>query len=1228
VPEFTEGFTEVAVTDFSEGTPVVGRQVKDWDYGRGVEGTYVPRRDRGKVMILGGKIPWWMPVIKRIGLTPTLVILSEGGPKSVVVEMSGDVDCIVGQAVVTTWMNSPPKRAKTLKILFCQGRSPPYKAEWWRLPLLELVVSEGSAGGRIPTGWKVYQSKIKHSVAGGVSDYSTEITIHVREERVTREFWEADYPQRPAQDLRSIVKMGRSSSTRVDPPASIPSNPGESVIQMKNGPMTAVELHGLFPKSLDWSTKTRARLGGDYYFLRELSTDECLQVMDVPEKLFKHASEEVRRDLLQGTCHPLKVLQEVAERVELWMMRNQTGKHECSRRLREVTEASPQTSVKRAKKDTKSLETPTQKELDPSEDREAKASKVDKARIPVEIWDEFLSRELDSEVLKRNWKWATTIIRGLFHRRWIRNVTTSYFRWRRTIDWTGKDVHRTDTAARDAIQRAVNTTCWEWKGGSRPFFWRWPSEFQQRIMEGTKPWISGDLPEWKEPQRLPHCKEMTEKMVEKLRDVLAKGYLEPGKVTSLMFFFGVDKNGDIRMVYDGTRSGLNDVTWAPWFPLPVVDDLLDCVDPGTFMGDNDVGEMFLNFIMHSDLREVCGIDLTDFIPEGGRNAKTGRFWVRWCRNAMGLKGSPYFSVQGGAWAHEWIYGAKGDDSNIFRWKTVKLNLPGHKDYNPSVLWVRKEREDGTLASELLCYVDDERVTGSTDLEAWIAGQRVSSGCAHLGLQDAARKRRPPSQTPGSWAGSDVHTIQGRVSVLVSQARWDGMKTIIREIQEESADKGSLAHKDLERKRGKLVYGTRGYNAMKPYLKGIHLTLDGWRRGRDKDGWKLKASEMIEERELDPIGGENLGEQYFGDLRASEVSEPPSRVRPVTRLASDLRALASLLESDSPTKVVVRANRVTQIIYGFGDASGKGWGASILLPDGSVYYKSGTWFDHVSEKSSNFRELANLVFSLREAALKGLLDGGEVFMFTDNTTAERAFFRGTSKSRKLFDLILELRQIEMRVGAKIHMVHVAGTRMIYQGTDGLSRGDQNAGVMTGEDFLSHVPLHLSCLDRRSELKEWINDWATDSEKGPAVFLTPEGWFEPHQVGGCYIWTPPPAAARRTIYCLGQSILKRPKSVHVVLIPRLMTALWRKVLEKTCDLSFTIPAGSGPWGVTEHEPLLLTIALPLSRAPPWRHKRSPLVLEAEASMHGVWKENFTRSRDILRKLVSEAWRVADL
>jgi hypothetical protein len=237
------------------------------------------------------------------------------------------------------------------------------------------------------------------------------------------------------------------------------------------------------------------------------------------------------------------------------------------------------------------------------------------------------------------------------------------------------------------------------------------------------------VPAWEEPQQLPKDKEMAEKMVAKLRDVLERGYLEEGKVTSLMFFFAVEKNDDIRMVYDGTKSGLNDATWAPWFPLPIVEDLLDAVEPGTFMGDNDVGEMFLNFIMHSDLRELCGIDLTDFMPEGTKDPSTLRFCVRWNRNAMGLKGSPYFSVQGGAWAHKWIKGRMDDEDNVFRWTRVSLNLPGQVDYNPSKIWVREERTDGTLASDLVCYVDNERVAGPSLDDSWKATQRVSSGCA-------------------------------------------------------------------------------------------------------------------------------------------------------------------------------------------------------------------------------------------------------------------------------------------------------------------------------------------------------------------------------------------------------------------------------------------------------------------------------------------------------------------
>jgi hypothetical protein len=1204
--------------------------VKDWTYGRGVEGVYDPTREAGQVTLLGGGMPWWSPVIRRIGLTPTLNIVSGEGPLAIVKTMCPGAECLSGPTEVEKATKEPPRQARETRLLLCQGRSPPYKSGWWKLPKLELVVSDGSAGGRIPAGWSLYRSQLDHSRSGGATAYTATLTIHVRNDAGAREFWEAPYPERPGQDLRWSLKMGRSSSTRVEAPPFVPQPAGSEVIMFEAKELSGIEAHGLFPKSLNWKTQVRALLGGDFYFLRELEATECLHVLDVPERYFKHSQDEERRALIGLMTHPLKIMQEVAERIDIWVTRRANPAPTSNKRTREVSEVKSVNQEEAIQKRMKSQtdEAPEERPTQEEGERDAKATKADNARIPIEIWDSFLERGLPPVITKRDWKSALVVLRKYFHRRWIRNVTRSYTRWRRNCGWPVDEVEEADAAARDAIERATNTTWWKWKRGSRPFFWRWPTEFIKRILRGTKPWFRGNVPAWEEPQQLPKDKAMADKMVAKLRDVLEKGYLEEGKVTSLMFFFAVEKNDDIRMVYDGTKSGLNDATWAPWFPLPIVEDLLDAVEPGTFMGDNDVGEMFLNFIMHSDLRELCGIDLTDFMPEGSKDPSTLRFCVRWNRNAMGLKGSPYFSVQGGAWAHEWIKGRRDDEDNVFRWTRVSLNLPGQADYNPSKIWVRKERADGTLASDLVCYVDDERVTGPSLDDSWKATQRVSSGCAYLGLQDAARKRRAPSQAPGSWAGSDVHSTDQRVSVLISQDRWNKMKGILRSIKEEMTEVGGMDHKELERNRGRLVYATRGYNAMKPYLKGIHLTLDSWRRGRDHEGWKMKPGEIETEVDWNIRVPDLMRGGHEDSVTSVSPAEAPKRVRAVARLSQDIEALLRLTKSDTPIKVLVRPEKVVQVIYGFGDASGRGWGASILLPDGSVYYKSGSWVEHLSKRSSNFRELANLVYSLREAGEKGLLEGCEVFMFTDNTTAERAFFRGTSKSRLLFDLILELRDIEMKVGARIHLVHVAGTRMIYQGTDGLSRGDQNAGVMTGESFLSHIPLHLGCLEREPKLHEWIESWAKGAKGGPPKFLTPEDWFLPHASGGCFVWTPPPAAARRAIFCLGQSILKRSNSVHVVVIPRLMTALWRKVLEKTCDVSFTVPVGTVVWGSEEHEPLVLTIALPLSRDPPWRHKRADSTVDCEAEMHGVWKADFARSGSLLRELVDGAWKVAEV
>ena len=73
----------------------------------------------------------------------------------------------------------------------------------------------------------------------------------------------------------------------------------------------------------------------------------------------------------------------------------------------------------------------------------------------------------------------------------------------------------------------------------------------------------------------------------------------------------------------------------------------------------------------------------------------------------------------------------------------------------------------------------------------------------------------------------MDAVDGKVVLLVSQMKWDRGKAIVKRIQDELLLKGYLNFKELERDRGFLIYLSRTYKSMCPYLKGIHQTLDSW-----------------------------------------------------------------------------------------------------------------------------------------------------------------------------------------------------------------------------------------------------------------------------------------------------------------------------------------------------------------------------------------------------------------
>jgi hypothetical protein len=72
---------------------------------------------------------------------------------------------------------------------------------------------------------------------------------------------------------------------------------------------------------------------------------------------------------------------------------------------------------------------------------------------------------------------------------------------------------------------------------------------------------------------------------------------------------------DICRVFNGTLSGLKATLWALWFCLPNATSHMRIVEPGTFMADVDIGEMFLNFFLDPRIRQFAGVDFTKFYPE-------------------------------------------------------------------------------------------------------------------------------------------------------------------------------------------------------------------------------------------------------------------------------------------------------------------------------------------------------------------------------------------------------------------------------------------------------------------------------------------------------------------------------------------------------------------------------------------------------------------------------------
>ena len=265
----------------------------------------------------------------------------------------------------------------------------------------------------------------------------------------------------------------------------------------------------------------------------------------------------------------------------------------------------------------------------------------------------------------------------------------------------------------------------------------------------------------------------------------------------------------------------------------------------------------------------------------------------------------------------------------------------------------------------------------------------------------------------------------------------------------------------------------------------------------------------------------------------------------------------------------RTNRSATLIPTFGDGSGSGTGGTLGFDDRGLEMWMGQWSPTVYHFSSNWKELKTLHLTLthisrhhREKAV-----GTTLFYFTDNSVTYWIAASGSSRSPGLHYLIEQIKLLELDLGCCLQVIHVPGTVMIQQGTDGLSRGVWctlyhrriSQRVLTVAVFapLQYDPalvqeylIRVGHGTATYRLQEWDTRW--------------EGLALLHQMN---VWFPPPELARQAIIFTLEAWVEAPLTTSALFfVPRTVPSFWhglsRHLTEVDCFLPSTKPLALPP------------------------------------------------------------------
>ena len=243
----------------------------------------------------------------------------------------------------------------------------------------------------------------------------------------------------------------------------------------------------------------------------------------------------------------------------------------------------------------------------------------------------------------------------------------------------------------------------------------------------------------------------------------------------------------------------------------------------------------------------------------------------------------------------------------------------------------------------------------------------------------------------------------------------------------------------------------------------------------------------------------------------------------------------------------RPHDVATLGVTWGDGSGTGAGGNFNLASSlaisnvtTLNIWQGIWSPFVSSFSYNWKELMTLKQTLFNAD-KAQVKGQRLLYFTDNMVSYEIFRKGTSKSLRLWKLLLDIKILELSLSYIVQVIHVPGTIMISQSTDGLSRGE------TMQTLASHrsnclIPLMWQAAPITETLPQWVLRKTLPLWPPYTCWIHQTdftGWNRDIMIGRCVFWSVLPSSVHQAILQALSIWVETPTaSGHIFLVPRLL------------------------------------------------------------------------------------------